>query len=101
LPGIREGREFWAQGYSEPDAGSDLGNIKARARLDPETGEWIVTGQKVWTSLAHLSDWIFVLARCEEGSVGPKGLIFLLMPLDQRSEERRVGKEGRCRRSRE
>jgi len=83
LPGIREGREFWAQGYSEPDAGSDLGNIKTRARLDPETGDWIVTGQKVWTSLAHLSDWIFVLARCEEGSAGPKGLIFLLMPLKQ------------------
>lgn len=82
LPGIREGREFWCQGYSEPSAGSDLANIRTRARRD-ESGDWRVSGQKVWTSLAHLSDWIFVLARCEEGSVGREGLIFLLMPLDQ------------------
>ena len=87
LPPIREGREIWCQGYSEPEAGSDLANIKTRARLDPETGDWLVTGQKVWTSLAHLSDWIFVVARCDEGSVGPKGLIFLLMPLDQKGIE--------------
>ena len=83
LPGILSGTEFWAQGYSEPSAGSDFGNIKTRARLDPTTGDWIVSGQKVWTSLAHLSDWIFVVARCEEGSVGRNGLIFLLMPLAQ------------------
>lgn len=83
LPAIRAGREFWAQGYSEPSAGSDLGNIRTRARLDAATGDWLVSGQKVWTSLAHLSDWIFVLARCEEGSVGRNGLIFLLMPLSQ------------------
>ena len=83
LPPIRDGREFWCQGYSEPDAGSDLANVKTRARFDAESGEWIVTGQKVWTSLAHLSDWIFVLARCDEGSTGNRGLIFLLMPLDQ------------------
>lgn len=83
LPGILGGTEFWCQGYSEPTAGSDFGNIKTRARLDPETGDWLVSGQKVWTSLAHLSDWIFVVARCEEGSVGRNGLIFLLMPLDQ------------------
>lgn len=83
LPGILSGTEFWAQGYSEPSAGSDFGNIRTRAKLDPETGDWIVSGQKVWTSLAHLSDWIFVVARCEEGSVGRNGLIFLLMPLAQ------------------
>ncbi|WP_269929357.1 acyl-CoA dehydrogenase family protein [Aminobacter sp. HY435] len=83
LPGILNGTEFWAQGYSEPSAGSDFGNIKTRARQDAETGDWLVSGQKVWTSLAHLSDWIFVVARCEEGSVGRNGLIFLLMPLDQ------------------
>lgn len=83
LPGILNGTEFWCQGYSEPSAGSDLGNIKTRARLDPTTGDWLVSGQKVWTSLAHLSDWIFVLARSEDGSVGRNGLIFLLMKLDQ------------------
>lgn len=83
LPDIRAGRSFWAQGYSEPSAGSDLGNIRTRARRDPDTGDWLVSGQKIWTSMAHVSDWIFVLARCEDGSVGPKGLIFLMMPLDQ------------------
>lgn len=83
LPRIRSGMEFWCQGYSEPSAGSDLGNIRTRARLDEATGEWTVHGQKIWTSLAHLSDWIFVLARCEEGTSGPRGLVFLLLPLDQ------------------
>ncbi len=83
LPGILNGTTFWGQGYSEPGAGSDLGNVRTRARLDPATGDWLVTGQKIWTSLAHLSDWIFVLARSEEGSIGRNGLIFLLMPLNQ------------------
>ncbi|MBT1154675.1 acyl-CoA dehydrogenase family protein [Aminobacter anthyllidis] len=87
LPGILNGTEFWCQGYSEPSAGSDFGNIKTRAKLDPVSGDWIVSGQKVWTSLAHLSDWIFVVARCEEGSVGRNGLIFLLMPLAQSGVE--------------
>ncbi|MEO3388823.1 acyl-CoA dehydrogenase family protein [Mesorhizobium sp. CAU 1741] len=83
LAGIRAGTEYWCQGYSEPGAGSDLANIRTRARFDPASGDWLVSGQKVWTSLAHLSDWIFVLARCEEGSVGRNGLIFLLMQLNQ------------------
>nr|WP_298380732.1 acyl-CoA dehydrogenase family protein [uncultured Halomonas sp.] len=83
LPGIREGREFWAQGYSEPSAGSDLSNLRTRAELDETSDEWRIDGQKVWTSLAHESQWIFVVARCERGSVGPKGLCFLLVPLDQ------------------
>ena len=83
LPGILEGQTFWAQGYSEPGAGSDLGAIRTKARKCPDTGDWLVTGQKIWTSLAHVSDWIFVLARAEEGSVGRNGLVFLLMPLNQ------------------
>jgi alkylation response protein AidB-like acyl-CoA dehydrogenase len=83
LPPIRDGAAFWAQGYSEPSAGSDLGNIRSRARRDPDTGDWLVTGQKIWTSMAHVSDWIFVVARSEPDSVGPKGLIFLMMELDQ------------------
>jgi alkylation response protein AidB-like acyl-CoA dehydrogenase len=83
LPGILEGRTFWAQGYSEPGAGSDLAAIRTRARRDPASGDWIVDGHKIWTSLAHVSDWIFVLARAVEGSVGRQGLILLLMPLDQ------------------
>jgi alkylation response protein AidB-like acyl-CoA dehydrogenase len=81
LPPIREGREFWAQGYSEPGAGSDLAAVRTRARL--EDGEWIIDGQKVWTSWAHLSDWIFVLARTEPGSQRHHGLTLLLVPLRQ------------------
>ncbi|AXU21335.1 acyl-CoA dehydrogenase (plasmid) [Novosphingobium sp. THN1] len=81
LPEIAAGRQIWCQGYSEPNAGSDLANVKTKARL--EGGEWVVNGQKVWTSLAHYSDMIFVVARSEEGSAGPKGLSFLLMDMDQ------------------
>ncbi|QYY33120.1 acyl-CoA dehydrogenase family protein [Cupriavidus pinatubonensis] len=83
LPGIRNGTTFWCQGYSEPGAGSDLANVRTRAVRDAATGDWLVSGQKVWTSLAHESNWIFVLARCEPGSHGSKGLIFLMLPLDQ------------------
>lgn len=83
LPGILAGTAFWAQGYSEPGAGSDLAAVRTRARLCPDTGDWLVTGQKTWTSLAQYSDWIFVLARAVDGSVGREGLILLLMPLDQ------------------
>lgn len=82
LPGIRNGTEFWCQGYSEPSAGSDLANIRTRC-WQTEDGSWRVSGQKVWTSLAQDSDWIFVLARSEPGSKGKKGLTFLLLDLDQ------------------
>lgn len=81
LPGIREGREFWAQGYSEPNAGSDLSNIKTKARLID--GQWVIEGQKVWTSSAMEADYIFVIARAEEGSTGRNGLVFLLVDLHQ------------------
>ncbi len=81
LPGIKAGTEFWCQGYSEPGAGSDLANVKTKARL--VGGEWVIDGQKIWTSLARESDFIFVVARAEPGSVGNKGLIFLLVKLDQ------------------
>jgi alkylation response protein AidB-like acyl-CoA dehydrogenase len=81
LPGIREGRAFWCQGYSEPGAGSDLSAITTRCWKEGDV--WRIQGQKVWTSLAHESDWIFVLARSTPGSVGRAGLTFLLVPLDQ------------------
>ena len=83
LPPILAGQDFWCQGYSEPGAGSDLANIKTRAHLDSNTGQWLINGQKVWTSLAHESDWCFVLARTEPGSTGHRGLSFLLVPMDQ------------------
>ncbi|MEY4237974.1 MAG: hypothetical protein RL339_575 [Pseudomonadota bacterium] len=81
LPGIAAGQTIFCQGFSEPGAGSDLASVRTKGRL--ENGEWVVNGQKIWTSLAHISDWIFVVTRTEEGSKGPKGLTFLMMELDQ------------------
>ncbi|MFJ4318202.1 acyl-CoA dehydrogenase family protein [Streptomyces lavendulae] len=81
LPPIRAVRELWCQGYSEPDAGSDLAGVRTRARL--HEGEWVVDGQKIWTSLAHESQWCFVLARTTPGSRRHAGLSYLLVPLDQ------------------
>lgn len=83
LPHIVDVTELWAQGYSEPGAGSDLAGVVTSARLDEEQGSWIVNGQKIWTSLAHHSQWAFVLCRTEKGSTRHKGLSFLLVPLDQ------------------
>ena len=87
LPEIRAVRELWCQGYSEPSAGSDLANVQTRARLvstgSTDEREWVLDGQKVWTSNAHEADWIFVLARSEPGSERHHGLSFLLVPLDQ------------------
>jgi alkylation response protein AidB-like acyl-CoA dehydrogenase len=84
LPGIRKGEAFWCQGYSEPAAGSDLSNIKTRAEWDAEAACWRLYGQKVWTSLAHESDFIFVLARTDPEQQGHKGLSFFLLPLAQK-----------------
>ncbi|MFD7291960.1 acyl-CoA dehydrogenase family protein [Streptomyces sp. NPDC059897] len=81
LPPIVKAEELWCQGYSEPDAGSDLANVRTRAERDGEA--WTVTGQKIWTSLARESDWCFVIARTEPGSVRHQGLSCLLVPLDQ------------------
>ena len=81
LPGIVSGRELWCQGYSEPDAGSDLANVKTAATLEGD--EWSVTGQKVWTSLAHEAHWCFVVCRTEPGSQRHRGLSYLLVPMRQ------------------
>lgn len=83
LPKIRSVEELWCQGYSEPGAGSDLAAVSTRAVLDETTDEWVVNGQKIWTSAATEADWIFVLARSEPGSSRHHGLSFLLVPLDQ------------------
>jgi alkylation response protein AidB-like acyl-CoA dehydrogenase len=83
LPGILRGEEFWCQGYSEPGAGSDLANVRTRAVLD-EAGEvWQISGQKVWTSLAHESQFCFVIARTDPQSSGHRGLGFFLVAMDQ------------------
>jgi len=82
LEPIRTVQELWCQGYSEPGAGSDLAAVSTAARLDG--GEWVVTGQKVWTSLAVEADWCFVLARTEPGSKRGAGLSYLLVPMRQK-----------------
>lgn len=81
LPGILDGTERWCQGYSEPNAGSDLAGVQTRAEL--VDGQWVLNGQKVWTSLAHVSHWSFIVARSVPGSQRSKGLVFLLVPMDQ------------------
>ncbi|RLQ23676.1 acyl-CoA dehydrogenase [Seongchinamella sediminis] len=83
LPGILAGTELWCQGYSEPGAGSDLANVKTKARFDEGKGKWVINGQKVWTSLAHESDYCFVIARTDPDSVAHKGLGFFLVKMDQ------------------
>ncbi len=83
LPGIVAGTELWCQGYSEPSAGSDLANIKTKARFDETQDKWIINGQKVWTSLAHESDYCFAIARTDPDSVAHKGLGFFLIKMDQ------------------
>lgn len=81
LPRILSGEDAWCQGYSEPDAGSDLASLRTRAVRDGE--EWVIDGQKVWTSGAHHCDWIFVLARTNPDASRHRGISFLLVPLDQ------------------
>jgi alkylation response protein AidB-like acyl-CoA dehydrogenase len=81
LPGIVDVTELWCQGYSEPGAGSDLAGVRTKARLEGE--EWVIDGQKVWTSLAQQADWCFVVARTDPDSRRHAGLSYLLVPLDQ------------------
>ena len=83
LPEILRGEAFWCQGYSEPGAGSDLGNVKTSATFDDTAQQWQISGQKVWTSLARESDHCFVIARTDSKSVGHRGLGFFLVPIDQ------------------
>jgi alkylation response protein AidB-like acyl-CoA dehydrogenase len=72
------GEHVWCQGYSEPNAGSDLGNLGCRAVLDGD--EWVINGQKIWTSAGHLANWIFVLARTDPDAPSTRGITFLLVP---------------------
>ena len=81
VPPIIAGTEHWCQGYSEPNAGSDLANVSTRARLEGD--RWLVTGQKTWTSLAQHAQWAFVLCRTGPASERHAGLSYLLVPMDQ------------------
>jgi alkylation response protein AidB-like acyl-CoA dehydrogenase len=81
LPAIAKGEEIWCQGYSEPNAGSDLANVQTRARL--EGGEWVIDGQKIWTSWAQWADWCFVLCRSDAQAPKHRGLSYLLVRMKQ------------------
>jgi alkylation response protein AidB-like acyl-CoA dehydrogenase len=81
LPKIQSVEELWCQGYSEPNAGSDLSNVQTRAVLDGD--QWVVNGQKVWTTLAHRAQWCFAVVRTNPDAPAHKGLSYLLIPMDQ------------------
>jgi alkylation response protein AidB-like acyl-CoA dehydrogenase len=88
LPPILRADEYWCQGFSEPDAGSDLANVKTTAVRDGD--EWVINGQKVWTSLGHIADWIFVVCRTDAtGTKKHEGISFILCPIDQPGVELR------------
>jgi alkylation response protein AidB-like acyl-CoA dehydrogenase len=81
LPRILSGEDTWCQGYSEPNAGSDLSNLGLRAQLDGD--QWVLNGQKIWTSAGHLADHIFTLARTDPDAPRHKGISFLLVDMRQ------------------
>ncbi len=85
LPKISAGKEMWCQGYSEPQAGSDLSNVRTKAKLEagPHGMSWMIEGQKIWTSLAQFADWCFLVCRTAPGSKGRDGLSYLLVPMHQ------------------
>jgi 3-oxocholest-4-en-26-oyl-CoA dehydrogenase alpha subunit len=85
LPGVAAGEVLICLGYTEPAGGSDVFACATRSQRDGD--EWIVNGQKIFTTFAHMADYCFLLTRSQPGSVGPRGLTMLLVPLDSSGVE--------------
>jgi len=83
LPDIRARKVNWCQGYSEPGAGSDLAALKTKAELSADGKTYTVNGTKIWTTAAHMADWIFCLTRTQDTGKRQEGITFLLFPMKQ------------------
>jgi alkylation response protein AidB-like acyl-CoA dehydrogenase len=81
LPKIAAAEEFWGQGFSEPEAGSDLANLRTRAELDGD--EWVINGQKIWTTFGTHADWLYVLCKTDPNAPRHKAISMLMVPVDQ------------------
>ncbi len=91
IPGILSGTIAWCQGFSEPDAGSDLASLKTTAELDGD--EWVINGQKIWTTQGFAADYGFVLCRTDKEAPKHKGISYLLVPMHQEGVEVRAIKQ--------